>query len=53
MILLFLPCTAFILIAHPCPRKLLQPRVIGTAILIAAAGALLYTPNLAGNLVVD
>ena len=50
MILLFLPCTAFILIAHPRPRELLRPRVIGTAALIAAAGALLYTPNLAAIL---
>lgn len=46
MILCFVPFAAFLLAAHPRPRELLQPRVIGMAAAIALAGALLYLPNL-------
>ena len=45
MILLFVPFTAFILLSHPQPRELFRRGVIGMALAIAAAGALLYVPN--------
>jgi hypothetical protein len=46
MILLLVPCAAFVLLAHPRPREVFTPRIAAMALLIAAAGALQYTPNL-------
>lgn len=45
MILWFLPCAAFVLLAHPAPRALVTPRTVAMALAIAAAGALQYAPN--------
>lgn len=45
MILLLVPFAVFLLQVHPAPRALFRPRVILLALGIAAAGALLYTPN--------
>jgi hypothetical protein len=45
-ILLFLPLVAFLAAAHPRPLRLLRPRLIATGLLIAAIGALQYTPNM-------
>ena len=46
MVLFLVPFAAFLLTAHPRPAALVQPRVIALAVLIAALGALQYTPNL-------
>ena len=45
MILLFIPCTAFLLLVHPSPRELLRPSSIAMALAIAALGALQYSAN--------
>jgi hypothetical protein len=45
-ILLFVPLIAFIATAHPKPMRLLHPGVIASGLLIAAIGALQYTPNM-------
>ena len=46
MILLLVPFAVFLLHGHPNPRELFRPRTVALAIVIAAAGALLYLPNL-------
>jgi hypothetical protein len=46
MVLLLVPFTVFLLQAHPRPRELFRPAMIAMAILIAAAGALQYLPDL-------
>jgi hypothetical protein len=45
-ILLFVPLVAFLAAADERPQRLLHPRVIGSGLLIAALGALQYTPNM-------
>lgn len=45
MLLLVVPCAAFVLLAHPNPRALVRPGVVAMALVIAAAAALVYTPN--------
>jgi hypothetical protein len=46
MILLFVPFAVFLLQEHSTRRTLIRPRTIALAAAIAAAGALLYLPNL-------
>jgi hypothetical protein len=46
MVLFLVPFAAFLLLAHPRPRDLLRPRIVGLAVLIAIAGAMQYVPNL-------
>jgi hypothetical protein len=45
MILWLVPFAVFLLASHPRPRELLRADVIGMAAAIAAAGSLLYLPN--------
>ena len=45
MIVLFVPFTALLLLAHPQPRQLFRPRIVLLALGIAALGALQYWPN--------
>ena len=45
MILLLVPCAAFLLQVHPRPRELFRPAVIMMALAIAVAGALQYLPH--------
>ncbi|HEX5110273.1 MAG TPA: DUF2723 domain-containing protein [Vicinamibacterales bacterium] len=45
-ILLLVPFLVFVVMAHPQPRELFRPQVVAMALVIAAAGALQYTPNL-------
>jgi hypothetical protein len=45
MILLLLPFTVFLLMVHPRPREIFRPRIIGLALVIAAAAALQYAGN--------
>lgn len=42
MILLFVPCVAFLFAVHPRPRELLRPATIALAVAIAVAGASQY-----------
>ena len=46
MILLLVPFALFLLHGPPHPRELFRPRIVAMAAVIAAAGALLYLPNL-------
>jgi hypothetical protein len=46
MVLFLVPFAAFLLVAHPRPRQLFHPRIVGLALLLALAGASQYTPNL-------
>ncbi|HVZ22021.1 MAG TPA: DUF2723 domain-containing protein [Vicinamibacterales bacterium] len=46
MVLLLVPFAVFLLQAHPRPRELFKPAIIAMALVIAAAGALQYLPNL-------
>jgi hypothetical protein len=45
MILLLVPFAAFLLAAHPSPRELFRPAVVGMALALAVAGAVQYAPN--------
>lgn len=46
MILWLVPFAAFLLTSHPRPRELVRADVLGMAAATAAAGSLLYLPNL-------